>query len=85
MSTKRKNPVLGMKSELTYAETITWIAKNDKVDDKIDLDVDFIYDFSTTRLVSDVFGVDRRVVASDVVNARVKDRDLEALIKKCPF
>jgi hypothetical protein len=59
---------------VTYDQAIQWIADHDVVDQKAAIDVDSVYRRMTAAMVSGLFGVDRRIVATDVVRKRVDSR-----------
>lgn len=58
----------------TYGDAVKWIAENDNPGGETALDVDMVHGYVTVGFVSDVFEVDQRVVATDVVRVRATGR-----------
>lgn len=60
-----------MKWRPSYAAAIQWIAKNEQDTHDARLDVDTVYAYTTVEMVADLFNLDRRIVATDVVRERI--------------
>lgn len=76
---KTSYPMMSMTTREPYVTAVKWIAENDTVDvPSFDLhDVDIVVQLPTVLLVSDLYAVDVRVVASDVVRFRLTGTDTE--------
>ena len=54
----------------SYREAVEWIAWNDEPDER---EVDVVIGYASVVLIADIFRVEHRKVAEDVVRKREKD------------
>lgn len=59
-------------ARMTYHDAIVWIAENDNAGNPDAHDVDAVHGMISVGLVSDLYAVDQRIVATDVVRERMK-------------
>lgn len=72
--TKKKtiSPNMTRPARHVYRDAVIWIAQNDNAGNPDAHDVDEVHGMISVGLVSDLFEVDQRIVATDVVRARVE-------------
>lgn len=69
----------------TYELAVRWVAENDmgpRSTSREELDVDAVYSLRTVAMISTLFNIDRRIVASDVVRMRTKMYTVDAQKKR---
>lgn len=69
---KTLSPNMTRSARHVYRDAVIWIAQNDNEGNPDAHDVDEVHGMISVGLVSDLFEVDQRIVATDVVRARVE-------------